>query len=119
MTLLDKLAVLMEEHRDTVASLSRKTGLPYTTIDGLFKKGFAGARIGTVQAIARAYGVSLDYMIRDEITDPLYGLPPEVVDLSDQEQQLVLAYRSATDAAREIAFETLINHRSVEKKERA
>lgn len=74
MTLLQKLTELMESHGDTVASLSRKSGVPYTTIDGLFKKGFTGAKISTIQAIARAYGVSLDYMIRDEIDDPMYGL---------------------------------------------
>lgn len=108
MTLLDKLAGLMEEHRDTVASLSRKTGLPYTTIDGLFKKGFAGARIGTVQAIAKAYGVSLDYMIRDEITDPhFWQVDPAA---APDECRLLAAWRGADDVVKALALEMLINH---------
>ena len=83
MNLLQKLTELMNKHGDTVASLSRKSGLPYTTIDGLFKKGFAGARISTIQAIAKTYHVSADYLIRDEIEDPTFGLvdasvPPDV-----------------------------------------
>lgn len=124
MTLLDKLAGLMEEHRDTVASLSRKTGLPYTTIDGLFKKGFAGARIGTVQAIARAYGVSLDYMIRDEITDPHFGQESAFVasfdglpareSITDEERMLIAAYRAAKAEYKVVAMEILINHREAQ-----
>lgn len=74
MNLLQKLTELMNKNGDTVASLSRKSGLPYTTIDGLFKKGFAGARISTIQAIAKTYHVSADYLIRDEIEDPSFGL---------------------------------------------
>lgn len=74
MNLLQKLTELMNKNGDTVASLSRKSGLPYTTIDGLFKKGFAGARISTIQAIAKTYHVSADYLIRDEIEDPTFGL---------------------------------------------
>ena len=86
MNLLQKLTELMRENGDTVASLSRKSGIPYTTIDGLFKKGFSGARISTIQAISKTYGVSLDYLIRDEITDKEYGLYDPHHDLSDDSE---------------------------------
>ena len=99
----------MNENNDSVASLSRKSGVPYTTIDGLFKKGFANARISTIEAICTAYNVSMDFLIRDDITDRQYGLH-DVHDLTDKEMLLVDYYRQATDAAREIAMETLMNH---------
>lgn len=108
MNLLQKLTELMENHGDNVASLSRKSGVPYTTIDGLYKKGYAGARIQTIEALARSYGVSLDYMIKDEIEDPRFGLEP--LSLEDTERQLLAAWRGADDSARGIALEILKNH---------
>ena len=110
MTLLQKLTDLMGKNGDTVASLSRKTGLPYTTIDGLFKKGFAGARITTIQAISRAYNVSLDYMIRDEITDPNYGLDAPAS--TPEETRLLRAWRGAEAGVRVLALEMLENHQT-------
>lgn len=108
MNLLQKLTELMEKNGDTVASLSRKSGVPYTTIDGLFKKGFAGARISTIQAIGRTYHVSTDYLIRDEIDDPQFGLMADK--LQPIERRLLSAWRNAEPGAQEIALETLENH---------
>ena len=107
MTLLQKIADLMRKNEDTVASLSRKSGLPYTTIDGLFKKGYAGARISTIQAIARVYNVSLDYLIRDEIEDPRYGMPSPA--LSPEDQLLLQAFHQLTPAARAVLLSTAQN----------
>lgn len=98
----------MKKNGDTVASLSRKSGLPYTTIDGLFKKGFAGVRISTVEALCRTYGVSLDYLIRDEVEDPGYGLDAEAS--TDDEQRLLAAWRAADERARQDALHTLESH---------
>jgi len=109
MNLLQKLTALMEENHDTVASLSRKSEVPYTTIDGLFKKGYANARISTVAAICTAYGVSMDYLIRDEITDRQYGMH-DIHDLTDREMTLIDYFRAATPEAQDIAEETLMNH---------
>ena len=108
MTLLQKLTDLMKKNGDTVASLSRKSGLPYTTIDGLFKKGFVGARISTIEAISKTYNVSLDYMCRDEIEDPHYGI--EEPASSEDEMRLLHAWRQAEKSARGIALEILENH---------
>ena len=108
MNMLQKLTDLMRQQGDSVASLSRRSGIPYTTIDGLFKKGFAGARISTVEAIARCYGVSLDYLIRDEVEDPTFGLGPEQMDPA--ERRLLYAWRDAEDGIRTIALELLENH---------
>lgn len=105
MTLLQKLTDLMRAHGDTVASLSRRSGVPYTTIDGLFKKGFVGARISTVESIARCYGVSLDYLIRDDVEDPGFGLPSET--LTGDERRLLRSWRAATDQARQFALQLL------------
>lgn len=110
MNLLQKLTELMENHGDNVASLSRKSGVPYTTIDGLYKKGYGNAKLPTIKAICDVYGVSLDYMIKDEIEDPRFGLEP--LSLDDTERQLLAAWRGADESARGIALEILKNHQN-------
>lgn len=63
MDFLDRLRLLMNQNGDNNSSLSKKSGTPYTTIDGLFKRGWEKAQISTIQRICAYYGVSLDYMI--------------------------------------------------------
>lgn len=64
MDFFDRLRKLMEQNGDTNNSvLAKKSGIPYTTIDGLFKRGWEKAQIITIQRICDYYGVSLDYMV--------------------------------------------------------
>lgn len=63
MDFLDRLKLLMNRSGDNNSSLAKKSGIPYTTIDGLFKRGWEKAQISTIQKICNFYGVSLDYMI--------------------------------------------------------
>lgn len=65
MTFLEKLDCLMEEKSIGKADLSRISGVPYTTIDGFYKKGYKNAKISTIRKIANALGVSLDYLVGD------------------------------------------------------
>ena len=63
MDFLERLKMLMNRSEDNNSSLAKKSGIPYTTIDGLFKRGWEKAQISTIQKICNYYGVSLDYMI--------------------------------------------------------
>lgn len=63
MNFLDRLRILMGNNGDNNSSLAKKSGIPYTTIDGLFKRGWEKAQISTIQRICDYYRVSLDYMV--------------------------------------------------------
>lgn len=63
MDFLDRLRAMMEKHGDNNSSLAKKSGIPYTTIDGLFKRGWEKAQVSTIQKICGYYNVSLDYMV--------------------------------------------------------
>ena len=65
MTFLEKLDGLMDEMSINKAELSRISGVPYTTIDGFYKKGYENAKISTIRKIAHALGTSLDYLVED------------------------------------------------------
>ena len=63
MDFLDRLRILMNNHKDNNSTLAKGSGIPYTTIDGLFKRGWEKAQLSTIQKICQFYGVSLDYMV--------------------------------------------------------
>lgn len=104
MNLLEKLDNLMQNHGLNKRTLSQSCGIPYTTIVGLYSKGYEGARMSTIKGLAHFFGVSTDYLIRDEITDPNYGLPVSAApasDLATDERQLVTDYRNLNDQGKE------------------
>ena len=73
MNFIEKLEFLMTRYNLTRSSLSQKSGIPYTTIDGWYKKGYEGLKLTTLRKLADYFNTSLDYWIQDEITDPNYG----------------------------------------------
>lgn len=89
MDFLDRLRVLMDENGDNNSTLAKKSGIPYTTIDGLFKRGWEKAQISTIQKICSHYNVTLDYMV--------YGAKG----LSDESTMIAGKYDTLTDAGKE------------------
>lgn len=89
MDFLDRLRTLMKQNKDNNATLAKKSGIPYTTIDGLFKRGWEKAQITTIQKICDFYGVSLDYMV--------YGTGK----LSEESQMLAAKFDNLDDAGKE------------------
>lgn len=106
MNLLDKLDMLMSEKGLNKRTLSQSSGVPYTTIVGLYTKGYEGVRMNTIKSIARFFGVSTDYLIQDDISDRFYGLSVSCSESSQQEltsdeQQLIDDYRTLNDQGKE------------------
>ena len=96
MNILDKLDLLMHERGLNKRTLSQSCGIPYTTIIGLYSKGYEGARMSTVRGLAHFFGVSTDYLITDEITAPQYGLSSPAAPVpafSDDEVHVIDDYR--------------------------
>ncbi len=60
---LETLTKLMSERGMTRATLAKASGVPYTTIDGFFKKGCDNVKLSTLQKIAKYFDVTLDYLI--------------------------------------------------------
>lgn len=92
MTFLDKLDLLMAELGINKMKLSQLSDVPYTTIDGFYKKGYENAKISTVRKIARALNVSLDYLIED--AESKKGSAPSV---SDEALRMAVAFDRASE----------------------
>ncbi|MCI8667407.1 MAG: helix-turn-helix transcriptional regulator [Dorea sp.] len=73
MDFLEKLNFLMAQHNYNKNSLSKASGIPYTTIDNWYKRGYDNLQLPTVKKLCSFFGTSLDFWLREEISDPNYG----------------------------------------------
>lgn len=69
MNMIEKLERLMNERCKTKADVARESGIPYTTFDGLFKKGYEKIKLPTLRAIADYFKVPMEYLANDNISD--------------------------------------------------
>ena len=90
--MLDKINVMMYERRINKSELAKGAGIPYTTIDSLFRKGFENTRYPTLRKLAVFFDVSMEYLINDEEDDRDYGkIMPN--DISKEEHRLISLWR--------------------------
>jgi DNA-binding Xre family transcriptional regulator len=69
MTFTEKLDLLMRERNINKSILSKESGIPYTTIDGFYKKGSENIKLSTLRSLAAYFDCSLDYLVDDTITN--------------------------------------------------
>lgn len=66
MTFTEKLDKLMQERHINKSTLAKESGVPYTTIDGLYKKGSDNIKLSTLRKLSSYFNCSLDYLVDDE-----------------------------------------------------
>lgn len=103
MNILEKIDFLMKRNGiKNRAELSELSGIPYSTITGFYAKGYDRMKLSTLKTLADCLGVTIDYLGRDEITDPNYGFTaPEAPALAPDERQLVEDYRTFNNEGKE------------------
>ena len=69
MGLTDKLDILMKERNINKAELARESGVPYTTIDGFYKKGSENAKLSTLKKLCAYFGCTLDFLADDNVSE--------------------------------------------------
>lgn len=101
---LKNLDMLLKEKGIRKSVLSRESGIPYTTIDGFYKKGYENIKLSTLQKIADYFDVSVDFLIGksemrkvsvatdDELKIALFGGNEEVTDEMWNEVRKFAAY---------------------------
>lgn len=70
MDFLSKLDWLMERGGLNRHTLAQQSGIPYTTIVGLYERGPGNARLSTVNKLCKFFGVPLDYLAIDDYERP-------------------------------------------------
>lgn len=66
MDFLQKLDYLKNLFGETNKTLADRSGVPYTTIVGLYKNGYTGVRLSTLLKLSEHFAVSIDYLVKDE-----------------------------------------------------
>lgn len=100
MNFLEKLNYLMEINNINKNILSKESGIPYSTIDNFYKKGYEKAKLPTIQKLAKYFDTTLDYLIIDEITDVNYG-KAYGFQVSFEEMNHIQKYRALSEHGKE------------------
>lgn len=79
---LDNLTNLMNDRKLNKNTLAKESGIPYTTIDGFYKKGCDNVKLSTLTKLSSFFGVSLDYLINGDVTS-----------ITPHEREVIFAYR--------------------------
>ena len=66
MNFLDKLDFLMRGKEIGKSTLARESGVPYTTIDSFYKKGYENVKLSTLKKLSAYFLVPLDYWADDD-----------------------------------------------------
>lgn len=67
MNMLDKLDTLLYERGLNKHLLAEQSGLPYSTIVGIYRKDYTKIKLPTLRALADFFEVSIDFLARDEL----------------------------------------------------
>ena len=67
MTIEEKLREYILYHYKSIRMFVKEAGLPYTTVDGILKRGIANASIGNVLKICKALQISADELANGKI----------------------------------------------------
>lgn len=99
MTILEKINFLMAERHINKHELSKSSGIPYTTLDGLYKKGYEGMRLPTFRALCDFFGVTMDSMAWDD-QEIVYRKDLKAPEFSGEQREVAEAYGWADEGIR-------------------
>lgn len=88
---LEKLDLLMKQKGINKNILAKESGIPYTTIDGFYKKGYENTKLSTLKKLCAYFDVSLDYLADEQ--DATNINPIDEV-LSKEEKNIIMKYRA-------------------------
>ena len=97
---LKNLDKLMAEKKINKSVLAKESGIPYTTIDGFYKKGWENVKLSTLLKLASYFEISLDALISGteggtKVIVKEAAAPSEVY--TDKEKKVIAAYRDGSE----------------------
>lgn len=103
---LGKLETLMSKHGvKNKKQLAVQSDIPYTTIVNWYKRGYENMTISNFKTLCDFFGVTMDSMARDEVTEIEYYNPKKKdLHITPEEEILVKCYRTADDLDKTLAL---------------
>lgn len=103
MNFTDKLTLLIKNKNIKISDLSRGSGIPYTTIDGFYKKGYSNIKLSTLKQLSDFFGVSIDYLVDDN-----YNADSSALDSEDND--ILKKYHCLDKEGKSAVLTTLESH---------
>ncbi len=88
MPVSDFLKEYMSKNGYTKADISRMSNIPYTTIDGLFKKGDENTKLSTLKKLAKLIGCTIDDMAFNNMNSKVETKAPSIPLTPRDERQI-------------------------------
>ena len=108
MKFLEKLDRLMQQRGLNKHTLAQQSGIPYTTIMGLYERGAEKARLSTLNSLCDFFNVPLDYLAVDKYENPEDFVPGErmssITTDDMNEIQLIRSFRALNAAGKSAAL---------------
>lgn len=96
--MLHKLDSLMREMKLNKRQLSLQSGIPYTTIDGWYKRGYENMSVSTFKTLCSFFGVTMESMAYDD--REIEYVKDVIDDKNTDESVLLRGYRAAGEETR-------------------
>ena len=115
----DKLKSFIELNYKNIRQFSIESGIPYSTIDTVLKKGIQKAHVTSVIKICRALNISADALADGEICS--INTAPAIIEheLTAEEAQLLADYRVLNDDAQLFFRRSIHDFASMDKYKKA
>ncbi len=108
MDFLEKLNFLMDKFNMNKSTLSKACDIPYTTVDGWYKRGYEGLKLPTLKKLSNYFDISLDYWADDSLIEPIPKKNYNPI-LTKKELQFLNDYRKLNPEIQYI-IEQIINY---------
>ena len=96
MSFISRLEYLMKKNGiDSKAELARLSGIPYTTIDGFYKKGTDNIKLSTLKRLTDCLHCSLDFLT-DDVKGQTLAAHFEGEDFTEEERNKIFVKTPAT-----------------------
>lgn len=93
MTLLEKITYLLKENNLNKRQLSIKADIPYSTVDGWYKRGYENMTLTIFKKLCLFFQVDMTSMAYDELDIKPYD--PDVMYTTEHEREVIMRYRAS------------------------
>jgi Helix-turn-helix. len=108
MNFLEKLDFLIKKNNLNKKRLAEKSGIPYSTIDAFYKKGYNNIKLSNFKKLCEFFGVTMDYMGYDNISEiEYYSEINKNLNLTKHEEDIILHYRKSDSLDKELVHRSL------------
>lgn len=99
MSLTQKIDSYLFSNNLKRSDLARVSNIPYTTIDGLYKKGAHNIKLSTLKKLAQTMNCTIDYLVSDDLSENA----DHAMNVSSKEMSMLKKFRILDERGKKTA----------------